>query len=238
LASLAENQINPEISPVNLLDLSGQALLSEEVPQITPWGAPVLVSPDNGKALFHYPRATTLAWQPVTGATSYKVERAYYSGTWQNYAPVTVVGRDNTSYTFDFVGDQRGRWRVTAYNGLTASAPSAWWTFSYVTKPQMATPILTNPSANELFSHFPRTVTLSWKMVPAAVGYKLERSYCQAGNVNCVDYAPITINGSLTAYYTFNFVGAQPGRWRVTTLGAPTYLDSQPSAWRYFTFDK
>jgi hypothetical protein len=245
MVSVAADPDALEIAPVDSLDtdqtMSGEGIpmLAEGIVTATPWGAPVLVSPTNGTKLFHYPRATTLAWQPVTGATSYKVEREFFSGaTWTAYAPVTVTGINNTSYTFNFVGDQQGRWRVTAYNGTTASPSSDYWVFSYKTKPKMPTPVLKCPNADQVFSHFPRTLTLSWQMVPCAVGYKLEYSFCQAGNTNCVDYTPVIINDPLQSYYTFNFVGAQPGRWRVTVLGAPTYLDSNTCAWRYFRFDK
>jgi hypothetical protein len=210
--------------------------------QSTPWGTPVQVSPNRGIALYHYPRQVTLSWNRVQGANSYRVQRAYFSGaTWTAYPLVTVNGANNASYTFSFVGDQSGRWRVKACTGTdgtgTCTSYSPYWTFSFRTKPQMATPILTNPYPEEVFDHYPRTVTLSWKMVPAAAGYKLERSYCQTGKVNCVDYTPIIINDPLKAYYTIDFVGAQPGRWRVTTLGGTSYSDSAPSAWRWFEFD-
>ena len=93
--------------------------------QSTPWGTPVLVSPANGTALYHYPRTTTLIWEPVTGAVSYRVESAYLSGsTWVAYPAVTVSGSSNASYTFSFVGDQKGRWRVTAFDGTNYSAAS------------------------------------------------------------------------------------------------------------------
>jgi len=203
----------------------------------TPWGTPVLVSPKNGTKLYHYPRTTTLIWQPVTSAVSYLVESAFASGsTWSAYPPVTVTGNSNSFYTFDFIGDQKGRWRVTAFNGTTYSAPSGWWTFSYITKPQMATPVLTNPANNQVFGHYPRTLTLSWKMAPAAAGYKLEIAFCDSTRVNCSNYTPVTISDPLQSKYTFNFVGAQPGKWRVTTLGGSLYLDSAASAWRWFSF--
>jgi hypothetical protein len=160
----------------------------------TPWGTPVLVSPRNGTALFHYPRTTTLIWQPVLTATAYVVEAAYLSGsTWTAYPPVTVTGNSNAFYTFAFVGDQKGRWRVTAFNGTVYSSPSAWWTFSYNTTPQMATPIQTNPANNEIFGHYPRALTLSWKMVPAAAGYNLEIAYCDSTRTTCVSYPIVTI---------------------------------------------
>ena len=41
----------------------------------------------------------------------------------------TVTGNSNSDDTFAFVGDQKGRWRVTAFNGTVYSSPSAW-TFS------------------------------------------------------------------------------------------------------------
>ena len=203
----------------------------------TPWGTPVLVSPSNGTALFHYPRTTTLIWQPVDTAVSYIVEAAFLSGsTWTAYPPVTVTGNSNSFYTFAFVGDQKGRWRVTAFNGSVYSAPSAWWTFSYNTTPQMATPIQTNPANNVVFGHYPRTITLSWKMVPAAAGYLLEMAYCDASRTVCVSYPPVTISDPLQSDYTFSFVGAQPGKWRVTTLAGSGNRNSAASAWRWFTF--
>jgi len=204
----------------------------------TPWGKPVLVSPSSGAKLYHYPRATTLTWNPVVGAISYKVEREYYGGTWVAYPPVTVVAPDgnNASYTFDFVGDQQGRWRVSAFNGSIYSAPASWRTFSYITRAQMATPTLTSPASNQAFYHWPRTTTVAWKMAPAATGYVVEIMYCLFDRVTCWPYAPVAITDPEHAYYTFEFVGSQPGKWRVTTRGGPTYLDSAPSAWRWFSF--
>jgi hypothetical protein len=200
-------------------------------------GTPVLVSPRNGTPLYHYPRTTTLIWQPVLTATAYVVEAAYLSGsTWTAYPPVTVTGNSNAFYTFTFVGDQKGRWRVTAFNGTVYSSPSAWWTFSYNTTPQMATPIQTNPANNEIFGHYPRAPTLSWKVVPAAAGYNLEIAYCDSTRTTCVSYPIGTITDPLQSDYTFNFVGAQPGKWRVTTLAGTGYRNSTASAWHWFTF--
>ncbi len=236
----------PAAASANVWLAGGEAIVetpqTEEIVPATPlaptsWGTPVQVSPRNGTALFHYPRTTTLVWQPVNTAVSYVVEAAYLSGsTWTSYPPVTVTGNSNSYYTFDFVGDQKGRWRVTAFNGTVYSAPSAWWTFSYNTRAQMATPILTNPANNEVFGHYPRALTLSWKMVPAATGYKLEIAYCDATRTTCTNYPSITISDPLQSDYTFNFVGAQPGKWRVTTLGGSVYRDSSPSSWRWFSF--
>jgi len=227
LAPSAVAQTAPEIQPPAL-----QAFL-----QNTPWGTPVLVSPRNGTALNHYPRTTTLAWQPVDTATAYVVDAQYLSGgTWYSYPSVTITGNANASYTFTFIGDQKGRWRVTAYNGVAYSSPSAWWTFSYNTIPQMPTPVLTNPANNEVFGHYLRTLTLSWKQVPAAAGYKLEIAFCNSDKVTCSSYPVVTITDPLQSDYTFSFVGAQPGKWRVTALASSGYRNGTASAWRWFSF--
>ncbi len=226
-------------STVPAQDIEQKEVVQEEqVMAPTPWGAPVLISPASGVKLWHYPRATTLAWNAVIGAVGYKIERQYQSGTvWVPYPVVSVTGQYNTLYTFDFVGDQPGRWRVAAFNGVTYSVFSAWRTFLYVTKAQLYTPLLTSPASSVILHHFPRTTTLAWKMVPGAVGYKVEIMYCSADKVTCWAYAPVIVNGYLHSWDTFTFVGAQPGKWRVTALGGTTYSDSVPTSWRWFIFD-
>jgi hypothetical protein len=126
LVPSALGQTKPEVLPAgasaNVWLAGGQAIVEATQPEqtvpsaplpATPWGTPVLVSPRNGTPLYHYPRTTTLIWQPVLTATAYVVEAAYLSGsTWTAYPPVTVTGNSNAFYTFTFVGDQKGRWRV------------------------------------------------------------------------------------------------------------------------------
>lgn len=202
----------------------------------TKLATPVLVSPNNGQALFNYPRVTTLAWKPVTGATQYIVERAYYDTTWRPYPNVIITGNQATSYTFTFVGDNPGHWRVTALanNQSLPSNPSAWWNFSYSTGIKLSTPVLTSPANNSVFYHYPRTTTLAWKPVPGATTYRIERKYCIVNT--CWNYPLVNVTGSINSYYTFNFVGAQPGKWRVTAIGGYGYFNSDPSVWRIFTF--
>src|SRR5439155_14867531 len=96
--------------------------------------APVLVSPANGKVLFNYPRDTTVTWQSVSGAAKYHMEAQINTGTWVSASDQTVTG---TSASFTFVGDNQGRWRVTAIalDG-TPGTTSSWRTFSYDTRIQ------------------------------------------------------------------------------------------------------
>ena len=100
---------------------------------------PVLVSPLNGQVFANYPRKTVIVWQPVAGATGYYITvDACNSGSpvnansvWQNVIKGTIQA---TSYAFDFVGAQPGRWNVMAVdstNGHQQSAVSAWSYFTY-----------------------------------------------------------------------------------------------------------
>ena len=101
--------------------------------------APRLVSPASGTAFSHFPRRTTLAWQPVSGAASYTVEVDCYqccqTNRWCSDVGRTwkeAPGLITTSYSFDFVGAQPGRWRVWAVDAQgRAGAKSEWWEFRY-----------------------------------------------------------------------------------------------------------
>jgi hypothetical protein len=95
---------------------------------------PVLVSPGGGTVFFHYPRITTLAWNPVPGATGYVVERDILAGSdWQPLPDITVTGGPNSSCTFDSGSNGSYRWRVTGTDGATfGDAVSGWWQFTFV----------------------------------------------------------------------------------------------------------
>ncbi|OPX79471.1 MAG: hypothetical protein A4E45_00627 [Methanosaeta sp. PtaB.Bin039] len=101
--------------------------------------APVQVSPVSGSVSDKYPRTTTLRWKPVEGAASYTVEIDCYhccqSGAWCTDVGDTwsvVPDITDTSYTFDFVGAQPGRWRVWAVSSSGAEGTkSGWWEFKY-----------------------------------------------------------------------------------------------------------
>ncbi|MEO1514348.1 MAG: hypothetical protein AAFV95_05025 [Bacteroidota bacterium] len=91
-----------------------------------------------GATYNHFPRKTKLQWRPVRGAVKYIVEVDCYhcckSGKWcsetgKTWKKETVRG---TSYSFNFVGAQPGRWRVRAVNrNGKAGKVSAWCNFKY-----------------------------------------------------------------------------------------------------------
>jgi hypothetical protein len=106
---------------------------------------------------------------------------------------------------------------------------------------------------NTVFDIFPRTTTLLWRPVSGAATYEVE---AQFGN-GCTGFARCNSwqgngsgNSAAVTSYTLDFVGAQPGRWRVTArdpsgniipgdvdaAGVP--IPNSPSPWVYFRYDR
>ncbi len=102
-------------------------------------------------------------------------------------------------------------------------------------------PVLISPKNNAVFSHYPRTTTLRWKPVPGAKSYIVEVDcfHCCKPNKWCRDVRKVfhIKRGIHSTHYTFKFVGAQPGRWRVWAVdkhNRPGFV----SEWRYFKYTK
>ena len=106
----------------------------------TKLATPTLKSPADATQ-FDFTNSPTLGpiiftWQPVTGATGYRlVEQYHQSGVWYNQKSVTVTACTYTEDNFaPGIDTFSGRWQVTALdstgNHLT-SDPSAWRTFTF-----------------------------------------------------------------------------------------------------------
>jgi hypothetical protein len=101
---------------------------------------PQQISPRNNSHFTHYPRTLTLRWGAVKGAISYDVEidclHCRQVGQWDSQnGPAWIVASDikTTNYSFTFVGDNKGRWRVRASRGALKSSWSPWWYFDFKT---------------------------------------------------------------------------------------------------------
>ena len=87
--------------------------------------------PTNETIFDYYPRTVTLRWSKVPGATSYSIETSFLGGS-QWAASNQVSNLLSTSYTFDFVGRQKGRWRVWAVDHAGhESGKSGWREFTF-----------------------------------------------------------------------------------------------------------
>ena len=97
------------------------------------------------------------------------------------------------------------------------------------------------------FDRFPRALTLVWTPVNVAVSYHVEWDFGNGGTgssvncggrpENCGIWSPSGSRDVTGTSTDISFVGAQPGRWRVTaTLDCGSVLE--PSPWVYFGFNK
>jgi hypothetical protein len=138
ITKTVESSITVEATPTMVPETPVSAAQSNPTPVPTGIAPPVLVSPADGTTFDIYPRNTTLEWEPVLGATRYLVEiMACSSSNKSNCFSHPMIEQSSretadTSYTFNFVGAQPGKWRVTAIGADgKLGIPSVWWTFSY-----------------------------------------------------------------------------------------------------------
>lgn len=96
------------------------------------------------------------------------------------------------------------------------------------------------PNDNSTFSTYPRKLQVIWNPLPSAASYSVEVDFECADNVWCplqsVGGSGIA-SGLMGTTYTFEFVGAQRGRWRVWAIGSDGRQGLQ-SPWRVFTFTR
>ncbi|MCK5058703.1 MAG: hypothetical protein KAT34_18785 [Candidatus Aminicenantes bacterium] len=97
-----------------------------------------------------------------------------------------------------------------------------------VLKPKQVAPV-----DGIVFHHYPRRTTLKWTAVPGARSYTVEHQF-KSGNTwsGSVIVPIIRTNG-----YTFNFVGAQPGRWRVWAIRS-NGLATPKTGWWHFRYTR
>ena len=88
--------------------------------------APVQLHPENNEVFDFYPRLTRLEWRPVEGAASYAVDLDACQGSGKRMKscvdpqPLRLIVNAqtapimSTSFDFNFIGAQWGRWRVWA----------------------------------------------------------------------------------------------------------------------------
>jgi hypothetical protein len=102
--------------------------------------------------------------------------------------------------------------------------------------PTMAAPVQLAPANGAVLNAFPRTTTVTWNPTPRAIAYIVQWEY-RTGSTwsgeqrDFPDYESMVSRPS----FTFNFVGAQEGRWRVWPVNIEG-LRGTPSEWRTFRY--
>ena len=111
-----------------------------------------------------------------------------------------------------------------------------------------ASPVPISPADRTVFDTYPRTTTLRWSPVDGAAKYGVEVEFGDPGRVGgrgvgrgnvdgfvVIDWHAETATEQEGLSYTFNFVGQQPGRWRVWAIGANGQAGTK-SEWRLFRY--
>jgi TonB family protein len=97
-------------------------------------------------------------------------------------------------------------------------------------------PKLISPPDHAIFDSYSRRLTCKWEASPGAVSYLLEWDYMYRDAWHAesegVPGAAYEVTATET---TFDFVGAQPGRWRVWPVNSNGQRGN-PSEWRTFRF--
>jgi len=97
-------------------------------------------------------------------------------------------------------------------------------------------PRLISPLDHALFDGYPRRLTCKWEASAGALSYLLEWDYMYQDAWNAeyrgIPGAAFIVNGT---EFTFDFVGSQPGRWRVWPVNASGQRGNS-SEWRTFRY--
>jgi hypothetical protein len=204
--------------------------------------APEPISPINGQHFPPYPRTLTMVWKPVTYATGYGVTVQFLSNTPQgkNWLTKPAYTTTSTQLTVDFPANIPGRWCVKALDstGAHSESPDSQLCDFDFTVQILETPKPVSPINGQIFSNYPRTTTLAWNPVPEATGYVVQVDCCQDREVlsgSIWQTVQKTIVNSTA--FTFNFNGAQPGRWSVFAIDSTNkHQQSAPSQWSIFKY--
>lgn len=169
---------------------------------------------------------TTHSGISIQGGTGIQLEVRPSGGvvSWSSSDGLGIIGSVNTS---GLVAITQGNEDPATAHELTITASSAG----------LSDDIKINSFA---FDHFRRFTTLVWHPVAGAATYEVQIDFgngCTDGTALCDLWTPHFGSGTVTPNigFAFEFVGAQPGRWRVVARDASGTVLST-SAYVYFRY--
>lgn len=151
-------------------------------------------------------------------------------------------GFSNTLLTLTLGGTGRSQINLQGFTQFTDnSGRQNYLSQESFRRAGLTAPNQVSPAAGAVFNNFPRTTTLQWSSVPGAASYTVEVDcyHCCQQNRWCSDVGGqtrVAPNLSQTRY-TFDFVGAQPGRWRVWAVDSNGNAGPK-SNWRTFRYTR
>jgi len=231
------NSLQAQVKPVKEMTRQNATVQEAE--------APVIIAPAEKAVLTNFPRETKFEWKAVPGAKLYEIEVEINNGKWDMLKNEKVTG---LAFRMDLPGDNPYRWRVRAELGNGTFTKWSAREFSYNTSKQgnktgqnqppkgnnemqLKAPELLGPAEGTVFSTTPRKTKLDWSAVEGAVQYEVQVEY-KAGN----DWKVLRNVKQDGTSFTFDFVGAQPGRWRVCAVHGEK--KGPYSKWSSFSYTK
>ena len=98
-------------------------------------------------------------------------------------------------------------------------------------------PAPVSPPDGAVFSHVPRTTQLAWSPVSGATSYMVEWDYKYDDKWWSEDHNSEITKRVTETMFSFDFVGGQPGRWRVWAVFEGGKASGK-SAWREFRYSR
>jgi len=188
----------------------------------------------------------SFSWAGCRDATRYHVYVIGGTAT----IPIADVNISDTSFRISRRGyiapgnDKGWRWWVQAERNGVWTDPSPPQTFDVepvnTDCAALGAPMLMSPVTGSTFDVFPRTATFTWQALNQAATYNFYLEACLPVDTSCAGATtsyPVVRGLTAATYSISNFVGAQPGRWRVSATNA-SGVEGQPSPWWTFRFTR
>lgn len=126
--------------------------------------------------------------------------------------------------------------QFTDNSGRSNYSDSYTFTRGAVVAP-LSAPRQLQPSKGSVSNRYPRVTTLLWQPVPGAASYTAEVDCYTNSWMTDQGKTYIVATGLAAPTYIFNFIGAQPGRWRVWAVGADG-TEGPKSPWWEFSYTR
>ncbi len=225
-------------------ELSNSSTPSTCVPSlVSPKPSAILQNGRSDRSAMHF---WEFDWSDCPGATAYHL---FIKGPGTTFSladdDTLKVARAGYGFTNGYVPEHRRRgwmWRVRAKVNDQWGEWSELRTFDvaplepevYSGKASLPAPTQIAPAPKTVFDYFPRTTTLKWEPVQGAVSYSLEIDhFMMRWNTDHIGRSDQVVSGIKTTSYTFSFVGAQPGHWRVWAIDAEGRAGCQKRVWEF-----
>lgn len=194
---------------------------------------PETPTPDGLGRFRHYQNGS-IYWHPNTGA--YEV----HGDIRQRWSS---MGWERSSLGYPVSDEQNapdgGRISYFQYGSIRWRIFSSPLTLVVWDNLALSAPVQISPKNGTVYDIYPRQTILQWNPVPGATSYTVEIDcfHCCQANKWCADVGRTfsVVPNLTTTNYTFNFVGAQPGRWRVWAVYA-SGKEGPKSDWWGFSY--